>query len=358
MKMNTTTSKGIVIILLCFIWCSTLAQTYNLKFEEINADAVSLEVEVYISGSSAFKIGSSNLVFDYDNSIIDNPTLITEELSANYQVDAENKADEKVDFNLVYTDFNNPSNADDIAANPAWTKLGTVKFDVISPGSVANLDWLEAARSETVVYDSDGNRLTQGTVINGIISSALLPVELLSFEAKTRGKDVILNWSSASEINFDGYAIERSIDGIEFQEIGYQIGRGNPVTTTSYTWLDVELPYATTLYYRLKLLDLDGTIEYSDIRSVNINHPNLSGLTLSPNPSKGKTLISFESNIEGIATISIVNLEGKISNSQKLDINTGNNLINYEFHEMPIGTYQLIIDSKDQQWSTQLLIIK
>lgn len=98
-------------------------------------------------------------------------------------------------------------------------------------------------------------------------SGTILPVELISFAGWNEGKNNLLNWTTASEINCDYFNIEQSIDGDQFKTIGTIKGAGNSVQTISYSFVDSNPVYGIN-YYRLRQVDYDGGFNYSQIIDV------------------------------------------------------------------------------------------
>jgi hypothetical protein len=111
-----------------------------------------------------------------------------------------------------------------------------------------------------------------------------LPVSLISFDAELIGEDVELRWATASEINNDYFVVQRSLDNINFEDISQVDGNGNSNIIVDYSAYDFNVPKAT-LYYRLKQVDFDGTVSYSDISVVHNTNDN--SLVIYPNPSNG-----------------------------------------------------------------------
>lgn len=112
----------------------------------------------------------------------------------------------------------------------------------------------------------------------------VLPVELVSFSAITKGNKTHLIWSTASEINNKGFEIERGTDGTRFERIGFVEGKSTTTSTQFYIFEDNTL-YKGYLYYRLKQLDFDGGFEYSKIIAVRQDGKN--EVSVFPNPSNG-----------------------------------------------------------------------
>ncbi|GAA4390926.1 hypothetical protein GCM10023186_39660 [Hymenobacter koreensis] len=96
-----------------------------------------------------------------------------------------------------------------------------------------------------------------------------LPVELIFFSAQVNGASVRLDWATASEKANAGFVVERSVNGFTFAQMSTLAGQGTSSTRHNYSWLDEQLPTtATTLYYRLRQVDTDGTVSYSPVRTV------------------------------------------------------------------------------------------
>jgi len=96
-----------------------------------------------------------------------------------------------------------------------------------------------------------------------------LPVELVYFEVFAVEDNVQLKWSTATEINNRGFEIQRSQDGVNWEVLGFEEGKGNSVNLERYQFVDRN-PYRRMNYYRLKQIDFDGKAELLPIRSVNM----------------------------------------------------------------------------------------
>lgn len=112
----------------------------------------------------------------------------------------------------------------------------------------------------------------------------VLPVTLVSFEAKWNGQYSELNWRTAQEIHAYRFVIERSQDGVHFVSIGVSSAEGTETAGHVYLFGDHDVPEGT-IYYRLRQEDLDGKIAYSDIKAVFRDIK--AALFVSPNPSNG-----------------------------------------------------------------------
>lgn len=102
-------------------------------------------------------------------------------------------------------------------------------------------------------------------------TSVPLPVDFIQFTASKQGENVKLNWLTASEKNNDYYTIEKSVDGIEFEEIGNVKGSNNSNQVISYLYLDNNVN-ENLLYYRIKQTDFDKKFSYSNIISIKLEN--------------------------------------------------------------------------------------
>ncbi|MCH7827132.1 MAG: T9SS type A sorting domain-containing protein [Bacteroidetes bacterium] len=144
-------------------------------------------------------------------------------------------------------------------------------------------------------------------------SLAPLPVELTSFNAIPKENSVVLFWNTATEINNYGFQVQRKNDKEKrWNDIGFVPGHGNSNTPQDYTFVDKNPVGATTFYYRLKQIDVDGKFEYSDILQVRLDVPNKVELMQnSPNPFNPSTSIKFFIPNDADITIKIYDLNGR-----------------------------------------------
>lgn len=113
-----------------------------------------------------------------------------------------------------------------------------------------------------------------------------LPIELLSFNAKSNGDKVDVIWTTASEINNDYFTIERTVDGINYEVVGTVKGNGNSTSVINYVSED-NIPYNGVSYYRLKQTDFDGKVSYSDLKMVSFENDQDLSFMIYPNPNDG-----------------------------------------------------------------------
>lgn len=117
-------------------------------------------------------------------------------------------------------------------------------------------------------------------------NAGILPVELMNFQGKVNEKrQHELSWQTATEINSDYFLIEHSHNARDFETIGSVRANSNTDTQMDYDFAYAN-PKVGVSYYRLKIVDLDETFEYSDIISLNRQETD-SRLSIYPNPGSG-----------------------------------------------------------------------
>ena len=104
-----------------------------------------------------------------------------------------------------------------------------------------------------------------GGACNQVLDFSALPVELTTFGAKIQKDGIHLNWTTASEINNEGFFIEVSKDGRYWQQLDFIKGNGTTELENKYNYTH-RTPSLGVNYFRLKQMDLDGNHAYSDIK--------------------------------------------------------------------------------------------
>ena len=136
---------------------------------------------------------------------------------------------------------------------------------------------------------------------------AILPVNLLSFKAILLEKNnAKIYWATASEQNTDYFVVEKSDNGQDFEPINTVKALGNSNNTQNYDVLDNDILGKSIIYYRLKIIDNDGTYKYSKIITLKMpTKPFV--LDISPNPVDNILTIN---NNETIKSLCIYNIQG------------------------------------------------
>ncbi len=153
-----------------------------------------------------------------------------------------------------------------------------------------------------------------------------LPVELISFVAKANGKSTHLTWRTAMEENSDFFAVEHSLNGIDFREIGMVRAMGNSSEIVGYDFTH-DNPMNGRNYYRLRIVDFGGDFEYSNVEMVKFEGGKQE-VIIRPNISKHTVTLVSSFAFGNNAQIEILDNAGKLmktttlsAGEQQLDIN-------------------------------------
>ncbi len=181
----------------------------------------------------------------------------------------------------------------------------------------------------------------------------ILPVNLLSFTASViNNNEIVIEWSTVSEINNDKFQVERSLDGINFITIGYVNGSGNSSELQNYSLLDLDAQ-GETIYYRLKQIDYNSNYEYSPIISVKLKTTQT--LLVYPNPASKELFIELSEKLDTPYTFSLIDVLG--ITVKELTINS-NELINLEIGNISEGQYFLRITNGRDFFKEKIIISK
>ena len=162
--------------------------------------------------------------------------------------------------------------------------------------------------------------------------AAIVPVELTSFTALPSGNNVLLNWSTASELNNKGFEIERSSVNGQWSLVGFVEGHGTTSEQQNYSYKDSSLT-SGKYFYRLKQIDYDGSFKYSKEVEVDLFHPLRYSLEQNyPNPFNPITKIKYS-----ITQSSFVGL-------QFYDI-LGNEIETLVNEEKTSGVYEIVFNA-------------
>jgi hypothetical protein len=144
-----------------------------------------------------------------------------------------------------------------------------------------------------------------------MVMEDFIPVELTSFAAEVNeNRNVVLNWTTATETNNQMFEIERSSDKTNFLTIGYVDGFGTTTEPQSYTYTDADIN-SGSYSYRLKQIDFDGHYAYSEVVDVVITGPFTFALNQNyPNPFNPSTTIEYSIPNKSNVTISVFDAIG------------------------------------------------
>lgn len=287
---------------------------YNLSFDNVGFNGNTFCTEIYLSFNQSNKLGSSNLVLDFDKSVISNPVLIVDNISdapIYFTPTLTLSGDKRASINI---ELRIPGFGDPVGTQLNKRFIARICFDYPVTGQQVNLTWHEDASAGTVTYlDDESTQLLPGSLQGFSGIPVAFPVEWLAFDAVLIGTDAQLDWSTGSELNNSHFEIERSVDGILFEKIGKVSGRGSATTVQRYDFLDLQvtrtgLPY---VFYRLRQIDFDGGYSLSPVVRLTLSDLPVLLLEGNPNPFTSELTIQYINSDETPFTLSILNSLGQ-----------------------------------------------
>lgn len=167
-----------------------------------------------------------------------------------------------------------------------------------------------------------------------------LPVVLGNFGVQRKPSGVEVRWETEQEINSSRFEIQRSIGVKGFQKIGSVDAKGNSSSLNTYTFSDQTNSSSDVSFYRIKMIDLDGTYAYTSIKSVR-GSGIASEFKIFPNPTTSAATISINDLNEPV-TVNVMDHSGHLVKSVSLT-----NSSEVQLNNLQKGNYIVRITSKE-----------
>ncbi|MCG2614659.1 choice-of-anchor D domain-containing protein [Terrimonas sp. NA20] len=210
---------------------------------------------------------------------------------------------------------------------PMTSRLGHYVSNAWLPGAMGSPSQDSAGRFSR--FHNGYNGFSPFIVTSG--TGVALPVELLSFEAVLQGDRSLLKWKTSDEVNSSHFEIQHSLNGRQFSEVG-RLSTHNTVGVFSYQFVH-QMPQSGTNYYRLKMVDIDGSFTYSPVRELVVSASTV--LQVYPNPAKHVVTVK---GIQPNGIVQLVSLDGKMVKQ----LNTSDTMMSINLDDLPAGAYVLI----------------
>jgi YD repeat-containing protein len=184
-------------------------------------------------------------------------------------------------------------------------------------------------------------------------TACALPLTLLNFTGTKNNNSVLLTWKTANEINTSHFAVQRSLDAVNFSDINIVPATPGSITK-NYSFTDnVAGIKAPKIYYRLKMVDNDGKFKMSNVVLITLVNQELR-FTIKPNPAKNYFIITNNTSAQSDALVNIIDFSGRSVLKQTITL-SGENKINIS--ALPKGVYMVIINTGDNI-TTQKLVVQ
>ena len=190
--------------------------------------------------------------------------------------------------------------------------------------------------------------------------SDVVPVELVSFNASANGSVVNLSWATATELNNNGFSIERKTSSSNWQTIGFVKGSGTTTVMNNYNFADRNILSQTIYSYRLKQIDFDGMFSYSKVVQVSTNLISTFELKQNyPNPFNPETQISFSIAKDGFVSLIVYNLLGQeVKTLVSRNLGAGSHSIIFDASTLHSGIYIYKLTSAGSTLTKKMMLVK
>ena len=271
----------------------------------------------------------------------------------------------------IYTDKNSKGYARQAFKYRSIESTVTVKDSTMGVTTTAptmnvvfyGLDWRHFAKT--------GNRTGLERVLRGSFDHVqfndgrVTPVELVTFDARRTGSAVTLDWATATEQNSGWYEVERAVNTgneLVFERIETVPAAGNSTSRREYNAVDNNVRTGTYVY-RLRMVDRDGTFDYSDEVAVVIGDNANSTLAISearPNPVSGIANVDYTITTPGMVRVELTDMIGRtVSTIFEGNVSTaGTYSLEVSAENLPVGMYQIVVKSGDSVATRSLQVVR
>lgn len=231
--------------------------------------------------------------------------------------------------------------------------VGTIQIAAGTSSGSTDINYVTASGGNLEAGDIvDMVAVFVGNITSCSVSNVVLPVELTYFRGKFNQNSVLLEWETATEVNNEGFEVQKSTDAKAWKMLDFVKGAGNTVNTVQYAWED-ENPAAGISYYRLKQMDFDGAFEYSPVVAVDANTEKLDLLSFYPNPAKGSVLINSAQVESNTLAVDVFDAAGRVVKSAIINAYEALNI-----EDLTPGTYTALIKTDNGRSYLTTLVVQ
>lgn len=180
--------------------------------------------------------------------------------------------------------------------------------------------------------------------------TGVVPVTIFDFKIVMGNNKATLSWYATYETNFRKYEIERSTDAIHFNKIGEVAG----MNLANYIYDDNDLPVASMVYYRLKMIDIDGKFNYSPV--VNLRLKSIVGNIIYPNPARDNFTLQLDKALTQDAILIVRDVTGRIA--RRVLVPAAQTTITGNVSNLPQGKYFISLSNGETLLHNSLIIVR
>jgi pullulanase/glycogen debranching enzyme len=233
----------------------------------------------------------------------------------------------------------------------------------------------------TTSYNSTENELVASISSGGTLGEFVLasnteplPVEMASFEARVDGDQVRLSWTTASETNSAVFHVQRRVadanapgagkgegkSGGEgaWEPVGQVKGAGTTTEAQAYRFTDADLPHKDALAYRLKQVDTDGSVSYTDPTVVERTVGEVKLLGTYPNPARGRATVRYALPEHQDVSVRLYDVLGRQIRTVVEGKQEGRHTRRVDLSGLPSGVYFLRLQSSGTVQTQKLTVVR
>ncbi|MBZ5856523.1 T9SS type A sorting domain-containing protein [Flavihumibacter profundi] len=186
---------------------------------------------------------------------------------------------------------------------------------------------------------------------------ALLPQNRIDLKGNIQGQVAKLDFEVSSNENVKYYTVERSLDGKTYK-ISKTLNANNNSGFSSYLIDDdISQLEGNQLYYRVKIVRIDGSTRYSSPLLLNRSSSQLTGFIISPNPVSSKMQIIIQAEKNQVGVVKIFNALGSLLEMRRVSLITGNNIISFQdFGNWSSGIYPVQVQVGEKLFTQKMVL--
>ncbi len=230
------------------------------------------------------------------------------------------------------------------------------EFTSIAPTSYNNATDIAYFQFDFVVPSGGNSTPNRGfyfTLGSTNINTTPLAVEIQNFNAIKNGNQVDLTWETKSERNTERFEVERTQNGYNWEVVLTQPSAGTSNQQLNYFDYDLN-PYWGESYYRLKMINTDGSYSYSDIRKVTFNQ-NEDNIVVYPNPVTNNLFVQLQE--IGTFEVTITDVSGKVVLQNTITTNSKNTIQTLDMSNLNNGVYFTTIKQNNEKPKTIKIVV-
>ncbi len=184
--------------------------------------------------------------------------------------------------------------------------------------------------------------------------------KLLRFTGNLFNKKAQLNWSVSQSSQIAYFKIERSTDGIHFISTSTVLASPDNTTIINYTAKDnPAINHSRQLYYRLKIIGIDGSVTYSKTLAFTYGEPNMPSIKIAPNPVKDVMQLKITSLTDNKLQLFFYDVTGRFIKTINTNVNKGNSTLTIEdFMDWPAGIYSVKLLLGENLFTEKMILAK